>query len=672
MKNLPLAVFCLMTALLQPAAGQGSTIRVVNAGSFLSDDLSPGTVIWIMGTNLSSVTDQVPNRQNPFNTLDGVSVKIGNVPVGLFYISPTAINGVIDPSTPAGTATLSVISPVQNVSTSVNIQQSAAPALFAAAGAGDREGDILNGTTYLPGPVSMTTAGAPTSLSLFLTSLNVSSAPTVTIGGLPAPVQSYGPATCCVGLEQINVQIPAALAGAGRVNVIVSSGGRQSNAVELIALPNVGQGPFSPSAENTARAREIGAMTYVQALGVTLVLDEADDVIRVLDMKQRAVTRTIALASGSQPFGIAVNDAGTQAVIAERGRARVAFVDLARGVVITEVPIGSGPAAVAIDGDQVLVVNEDSDTVSVLSLVLKQVLGTVPVGRSPRAIAIDDNTSLAYVANQNSGTVSIVDISRRAVIDTLTLSANARPQNVRLIPPGGMLAVTEPDAGVIDLFDLATKARFTVRITATDIAFQRGTAYLNNQIGAMAQAAPFNVSGGGISLGQTTNIAVDPGARSIAVDTLDNLLLVSSESSGTVTLVDLSGAGTRVTGAINAVRGEGETTAQNDRSDRDHAANTPVITSMTPSQAAAGSTVQLTVNGSNLGGAFDAWFAASDGSRDPAFTITNMDVDPSAGQLRLTVQIAPGAASGNHLLRVFTPNGENNLAVASGNVLAIP
>ena len=105
--------------------------------------------------------------------------------------------------------------------------------------------------------------------------------------------------------------------------------------------------------------------------------------IRVIDMKQRAVTRTIALASGAQPFAIAVNDAGSQAVVAERGRAKVAVIDLARGVVITEIPVGGGPSAVAIDGDQVVVANEDTDTVSVLSLVLKQVLATVPVGPQP-------------------------------------------------------------------------------------------------------------------------------------------------------------------------------------------------------------------------------------------------------------------------------------------------
>jgi len=263
---------------------------------------------------------------------------------------------------------------------------------------------------------------------------------------------------------------------------------------------------------------------------------------------------------------------------------------------------------VDIDGDQVLVANEDTDTVSVLSLVLKQVLATIPVGRSPRSVAIDDTTSLAYVANQNSGTVSVIDLGRRAVIDTLQLSVNARPQIVRVIPPGGMLAVTEPDTGVVDLFDLPGKARYTARMVATDVVFRQTNAYFTNQIGGMAALAAVTITPTGIGLGTPSSIALDPGLRAAAVDTLDNLLLVSSESSGTVSLIDLSS--NRLVGSINAVRGESETTARDDRSDRDRAANTPVITSVTPAQAAAGSTVQLTVNCNNVGGAFDAFLQA--------------------------------------------------------------
>ena len=669
MKNLPLAAALLLTAMLRSAAGQGSTIRVVNAGSLLADDFSPGSMISIIGSNLAGFTAQAPDPANPFTVLNGVSVKIGSVPVGLLYVSSTQINGVIDASTPTGAATLTVVSPIFNASASVNIQRTAAPALFAATGAGSRDGAILNAVSFARGPFSVTSKGGPTYLALYLTSLDLSAAPTVTIGGLPAPVLFYGAAPCCLGLAQVNVQMPAALAASGRINVIVSSGGRASNAVELVALPSPGQGPFAPAMENTPRNREIGAIVYVQALGITLVADEMDDVIRVIDMKQRAVTRTIALASGAQPFAIAANDSGSQAVVAERGRAKVAVLDLARGVVITEIPVGGGPSAVAIDGDQVLVANEDTDNVTVLSLVLKQVLGTVDVGRSPRSVAIDDATSLGYVANQNSGTISVIDLGKRAVIDTLQLAANARPQTIRMIPPGGMLAVTEPDAGVVELIDLPGKARYTARMAATDVVFQQTNAYFTNQVGAAAAAAVLTITPGGISLGAPSAIALDPGLRSAAVDPLDNLLLVSSESSGTVSLIDLFS--NRLMGSINAVRGESETVAHDDRSDRDHAGNTPVITSMVPAQAAAGSTVQLAVNGNNVGGAFDAYFVGSGGVRDLAFAITAMDVDPSGSQVRLTVQIAQGAAKGDHMLRVLTPNGENSLSVASGNVLNV-
>jgi uncharacterized protein (TIGR03437 family) len=668
MKYLPLAV-AFVTLITGPAAGQVPTIRVVNAGSLLADDLSPGSMIAIQGTNLTNDIAESPDVQHPFTVLMGVTVKIGTVPAGLLYISPTQVNAVIDPATPLGAATVTLTSPTTSVSASVNIQRPAAPALFAATGAGSREGAILNAVTFARGPFSVTSKGGPTYLALYLTSLDLSTPPTVTIGGLPAPVIFYGSAPCCAGLQQVNVQVPAGLAGAGRVDVMVASGGRSSNVVETVLLPNPGQGPFAPTAENTPRNREIGAIVYVQAAGIVMVLDEKDDVIRVIDMKQRTVTRTIALAVGAQPFAIAVNSAGTQAVVAERGRAKAAFIDVNKGYVITEIPVGPGPSAVALNGDVALVANADADTVSVISLVLKQVLATVPVGRSPRAVVIDDSTSLAYVANQNSGNVSVIDLGRRTVVDTLTLGTNARPQALRLVPSGGTLAVTEPNAGLVSFFDLTTKARSTARTTATDLQFLRNTAYLSNQIGATAAYATFAMTPAGANLGAASTINLDPGVRSIAIDPLDNLLLVSSESSGVVALIDLTS--NRLVGSISAVRSPTETIARDDRSDREHANNTPVISSVVPAQAAAGTTVQLAVNSSYANGALDAFFVDGNGNRDPDLAVTAMDVDPTGGQVRITVQIAPGAAKGEHLLRVFTPNGESSATPLQGNLLSI-
>jgi uncharacterized protein (TIGR03437 family) len=56
--------------------------------------------------------------------------------------------------------------------------------------------------------------------------------PQVTVGGITAAISFAGRAPGFVGLDQINIQIPAGVSGAA-VPVVVSSGGRTSNTVTL-------------------------------------------------------------------------------------------------------------------------------------------------------------------------------------------------------------------------------------------------------------------------------------------------------------------------------------------------------------------------------------------------------------------------------------------------------
>ncbi|MBI3278927.1 MAG: hypothetical protein HYZ57_03685 [Acidobacteria bacterium] len=81
--------------------------------------------------------------------------------------------------------------------------------------------------------------------------------------------------------------------------------------------------------------------------------------------------------------------------------------------------------------------------------------------------------------------------------------------------------------------------------------------------------------------------AVDPGPRALAVDTGRNQLFVLAEGTGTLDVVDLNSYG--VTARINA----GDTERQGNWV-------LPLITSMTPNTAAAGSTFTLTITGTNL------------------------------------------------------------------------
>jgi len=67
--------------------------------------------------------------------------------------------------------------------------------------------------------------------------------------------------------------------------------------VEVVILPNKGQGDDPPQKENTKRSREIAALAYIPNTSLALLTDENDDVVRVIDVKARNVIKTIALTT---------------------------------------------------------------------------------------------------------------------------------------------------------------------------------------------------------------------------------------------------------------------------------------------------------------------------------------------------------------------------------------
>ena len=56
---------------------------------------------------------------------------------------------------------------------------------------------------------------------------------TVTVNGVTAPVLYAGPQGAFTGVDQVDVQLPASLAGKGNVNVHLTAGGVMANAVQI-------------------------------------------------------------------------------------------------------------------------------------------------------------------------------------------------------------------------------------------------------------------------------------------------------------------------------------------------------------------------------------------------------------------------------------------------------
>ena len=471
---------------------------------------------------------------------------IGGKPAGLFFVSPGQINARIDSSVPSGPATVQVTSPSGTFTANITISINAAAGLFSIAGTGSSEGAILNAITYALGPFTVTSpmgpAGSPvgpTYLGIYLTGLNLAASPQVTIGGVSVPVFYFGNAPCCAGLEQINVQLTPQLAGAGRVPVVVTAAGVTSNVVSITILPN-------PTSNTPQTVPTLSGVVVIPNSTKGLVADVTDGMVEVVDTSSKKVVNTIRLPQGAAPGAIAINSAGTLAVVTEHAQNAVAFLNLRDFTVLGQANVGHGPVAVAIAGNRAFVVNQDSDTVTAIDLTSFVALSTITVGRAPTSISVDTARNRLLVTNTSSSSISMIDLGSLKVTATVALSLNARPLAVQVVPSVDVAVITDASLkpNQIVVVDLTNDTSKTVVVAGTQAGAWHATAVLGTKVfltdpvdGVIATVTLSRDSKKQVAVA-TQRFNVEPGIQRLAVDSDHDLLLVTL-SSGKVMLFDL-------------------------------------------------------------------------------------------------------------------------------------
>ena len=214
----------------------------------------------IQGVNLANTfpgrqwrSDEVINGNLP-TSLDGVSVTIDGKLAYVYYISPTQINvqapsdgalGMVSvvvtnngmSSAPA-TAQLQAVAPAFFLFPGTNYAVASRLPDYALVGPGSvagtiaaKPGDIVVlwgtgfGATNPAAPAGIAVSGAPPVVSL----------PTVTVGGVTAPVISAVITTGTAGLYQVTIQLPATVPP-GPAVVQASVGGAQTQAGALLMV----------------------------------------------------------------------------------------------------------------------------------------------------------------------------------------------------------------------------------------------------------------------------------------------------------------------------------------------------------------------------------------------------------------------------------------------------
>ncbi|MCX6258495.1 MAG: bifunctional YncE family protein/alkaline phosphatase family protein [Bacteroidia bacterium] len=102
------------------------------------------------------------------------------------------------------------------------------------------------------------------------------------------------------------------------------------------------------------------------------------------------------------------------------------------------------------------------DKVEILNTVTLETEGSIPVGDNPNDMVIDSQGKFLYVANSNDNSVSVIDIKRKSVIETLNAAlypmspAGSTTNSVALGQDDHTLYVANADNNCLAVFDVTT------------------------------------------------------------------------------------------------------------------------------------------------------------------------------------------------------------------------
>jgi YVTN family beta-propeller protein len=211
--------------------------------------------------------------------------------------------------------------------------------------------------------------------------------------------------------------------------------------------------------------------------------------------------------------------------------------------VIANVGTGTGAKSCAVtpDGALVYTVGTDGDVIIPVDVDGQTALSSIRVGDQPVAIVIHPDGKIAYVANFNSGTVSVINTDPASpdfnkVVQTITVGAN--PADLAVDAAGNRLLVANAGASTVSVVDAnsssstyhAVVANVGTGTGAKSVAVSPdGTVYVGTDTGFAVIDQSNSV---------VANVGTGTGGKSVAVSP-DGTLLFILTTDGEILVVDI-------------------------------------------------------------------------------------------------------------------------------------
>lgn len=249
---------------------------------------------------------------------------------------------------------------------------------------------------------------------------------------------------------------------------------QNADAAPFAYIPNSGDNPGTVSVIDTATNKTVSSLIPVgtSPYGVAVLVKQTETLTFITNFGSNTVSviRTYLDVSfnpafekvrefnvGRNPYGIAVDPAGTYAYVTNYGDATVSRIELSStgnyGSVAT-IPVGSNPIGIIVspDGTNVYVANNSSGTVSVIKTADNTIAATLTVGSNPFGVAVHPSGASVYVANSGSNSISIINTADKTVVTKWDVHLQ-NPWGIAVNPAGTLAFITNFISNSISLFD---------------------------------------------------------------------------------------------------------------------------------------------------------------------------------------------------------------------------
>ena len=258
---------------------------------------------------------------------------------------------------------------------------------------------------------------------------------------------------------------------------------------------------------------------------------------RITRFNASTLVPVLPIQLGTAP-GAEVYDPNTGCMaVALRDTGQVLQVSVATGEVESAISVGVAPVSLAFDpvDGNVYVANLESGNVSILNAT--GVVATVPVGGSPSAVVADPGSGGVYVANEDNSTISV--LSDNSVVRSFSVENNSGPDALAFDAATSRLFVVSDYLDNVSEYDPANGSligSFSVGANPVGITLDP-----NNQELYVANELDDNVSViSATILRDVANVSVGDSPGAISYDPANGLVYVADSGDDALSVIDPS------------------------------------------------------------------------------------------------------------------------------------